>query len=190
MRIDFDSAWKDTREVNFTARLVLLDTPGPPTCIDHEPVIGLDQEPQEVARALGDDDNAEKSANRLGGDVPMVGWMANPAKMDDRIGDGGRDVCGWISSSGCRCRSKQTRSPESMGIEGRQDRLGPKGRWPNQLPGRWRDHRCQRDRTIGWRTSKCRPSAPPPCPGACSTTITPSSAGIGAGSSSSRFSAA
>ena len=31
MRIDFDSAWKDTTDVYFTALLELLDTPGLPS---------------------------------------------------------------------------------------------------------------------------------------------------------------
>ena len=83
MRIDFDSAWKDTTEVYFTALLELLDTPGLPSCIDREPVIGLDQELQEVARALGDDGNAEEAANRLGSDASMAGLDGQPCQ-DER----------------------------------------------------------------------------------------------------------
>ncbi len=63
MRIDFDSTWKDTTEIYFTALLELLDTPGLPALSDHEPVNCLDQEMQEVARALGDDGDPEEAVN-------------------------------------------------------------------------------------------------------------------------------
>ena len=80
MRIDFDSAWKDTMEVYFAALLELLDTPGLPTFSDHEPLSCLDQEMQELARALGDDGDPEEAANRAAGGAGVNRSDSPPCK--------------------------------------------------------------------------------------------------------------
>ena len=87
MRIDFDSAWKDTTEVYFAALLELLDTPGLPTFSDHEPVSCLDQEMQEVARALGDDGDPEAAANKAdggAGEAGLEGQHCRDKRQDGR----------------------------------------------------------------------------------------------------------
>ena len=86
MRIDFDSAWKDTTEVYFAALLELLETPGLPTLSDHEPVSCLDQEMQEVARALGDDGDPEDAANKADGGAGEAGLESQPCR-DERQDD-------------------------------------------------------------------------------------------------------
>jgi len=85
MRIDFDSAWKDTTEVYFAALLELLDTPGLPKFSDHEPVSCLDQEMQEVARALGDDGDPEEAANRADGGAGVNRSDSPPCKEDRQV---------------------------------------------------------------------------------------------------------
>ncbi len=52
MRIDFDSTWKDTTDVYFTALLELFEPQMLPRVGDHEPVSFLDQEMQELAQVL------------------------------------------------------------------------------------------------------------------------------------------
>ena len=86
MRIDFDSAWKDTTEVYFAALLELLDTPALPKFSDHEPVSCLDQEMQEVARALGDDGDPEDAANKADGGAGEAGLESQPCR-DERQDD-------------------------------------------------------------------------------------------------------
>ena len=85
MRIDFDSAWKDTMEVYFAALLELLDTPGLPTFSDHEPLSCLDQEMQELARALGDDGDPEDAANRAAGGAGVNQSDSPPCKEDRQV---------------------------------------------------------------------------------------------------------
>ena len=85
MRIDFDIAWKDTTEVYFAALLELLDTPGLPKFSDHEPVSCLDQEMQEVARALGDDGDPEEAANRADGGAGVNRSDSPPCKEDRQV---------------------------------------------------------------------------------------------------------
>ena len=85
MRIDFDSAWKDTMEVYFAALLELLDTPGLPTFSDHEPLSCLDQEMQELARALGDDGDPEEAANRAAGGAGVNQSDSPPCKEDRQV---------------------------------------------------------------------------------------------------------
>ena len=55
MRIDFDSVWKDTTEVYFTALLELFEPQTLPKVPDHEPLSFLDQEMQQLAQVLGDE---------------------------------------------------------------------------------------------------------------------------------------
>ena len=55
MRIDFDSVWKDTTEVYFTALLELFEPQALPKVPDHEPLSFLDQEMQQLAQVLGDE---------------------------------------------------------------------------------------------------------------------------------------
>ena len=57
----------------FAALLELLETPGLPTLSDHEPVSCLDQEMQEVARALGDDGDPEEAVNGGSGRAGVAG---------------------------------------------------------------------------------------------------------------------
>ena len=83
MRIDFDSAWKDTMEVYFAALLELLDTQGLPMFSGHEPVSCLDQEMQELARALGDDGDPEDAANKVEGGAGEAGLESQP-RWDER----------------------------------------------------------------------------------------------------------
>ena len=83
MRIDFDSTWKDTMEVYFAALFELLDTPGLPSFSDHEPVSCLDQEMQELARALGDDSDPEDPANKADGGAGEAGLESQP-RWDER----------------------------------------------------------------------------------------------------------
>jgi hypothetical protein len=78
MRIDFDSTWKDTMEVYFAALLELLDTPGLPSFSNHEPVSCLDQEMQELARALGDNGDPEDAANKADGSAGEAGLESQP----------------------------------------------------------------------------------------------------------------
>jgi hypothetical protein len=85
MRIDFDSAWKDTTEVYFAALLELLDTPALPKFSDHEPVSCLDQEMQEVARALGDDGDPEDAANKADGGAGVNRSDSPPCKEDRQV---------------------------------------------------------------------------------------------------------
>ena len=87
MRIDFVSAWKDTTEVYFAALLELLDTPELPAFSDHEPVSCLDQEMQEVARALGDDGDPEAAANKAdggAGEAGLEGQHCRDKRQDGR----------------------------------------------------------------------------------------------------------
>jgi hypothetical protein len=65
MRIDFDSVWKDTTEVYFTALLELFEPQTLPKVPDHEPLSFLDQEMQQLAQVLGDE----------GGPRSMWGWV-------------------------------------------------------------------------------------------------------------------
>ena len=83
MRIDFDSAWKDTTDVYFAALIELVDDPGLPTFSDLEPASCLDQEMQEVARALGDDSDSENAANRAGDGARLAG-LGNPPCQEHR----------------------------------------------------------------------------------------------------------
>jgi len=85
MRIDFDSTWKDTMEVYFAALLELLGAPGLPKFSDHEPVSCLDQEMQEVARALGDDGDPEDAANKADGGAGEAGLESQPCKEDRQV---------------------------------------------------------------------------------------------------------
>ena len=55
MRIDFDSVWKDTTEVYFTALLELFEPQTLPKVPNHEPLSFLDQEMQQLAQVLGDE---------------------------------------------------------------------------------------------------------------------------------------
>ena len=84
MRIDFDSAWKDTTDVYFTALLELLDTPGLPTFSGHEPVSCLDQEMQELARVLGDDGDSDVTVNRANGGAGQAGSEGQPCRGDQQ----------------------------------------------------------------------------------------------------------
>ena len=69
MRIDFDSTWKDTTEVYFTALRELFEPQMLPRVGDHEPVSFLDQEMQELAQVLGDEGGAEGD---VGGGGPVA----------------------------------------------------------------------------------------------------------------------
>jgi len=76
MRIDFDSTWKDTTEVYFTALLELFEPQMLPPVGDHEPVSFLDQEMQELAQVLGDEGGAE--VNVGGGGTVAAGSESQP----------------------------------------------------------------------------------------------------------------
>ena len=76
MRIDFDSAWKDTTEVYFTALLELFEPQMLPRVGDHEPVSFLDQEMQELAQVLGDEGGAEDDVG--GGGTVAAGSESQP----------------------------------------------------------------------------------------------------------------
>ena len=76
MRIDFDSTWKDTTEVYFTALLELFEPQMLPRVGDHEPVSFLDQEMQELAQVLGDEGGAE--VNVGGGGPEAAGSESQP----------------------------------------------------------------------------------------------------------------
>ena len=76
MRIDFDSAWKDTTEVYFTALLELFEPQMLPRVGDHEPVSFLDQEMQELAQVLGDEGGAEGDVG--GGGTVAAGSESQP----------------------------------------------------------------------------------------------------------------
>jgi hypothetical protein len=76
MRIDFDSTWKDTTEVYFTALLELFEPQMLPRVGDHEPVSFLDQEMQDLAQVLGDDGGAE--VNLGGGGTGEAGSESQP----------------------------------------------------------------------------------------------------------------
>ncbi len=76
MRIDFDSTWKDTTEVYFTALLELFEPQMLPRVGDHEPVSFLDQEMQELAQVLGDDGGAEGDVG--GGGTVAAGSESQP----------------------------------------------------------------------------------------------------------------
>lgn len=109
MRIDFDSVWKDTTEVYFTALLELFEPQALPKVPDHEPLSFLDQEMQELAQVLGDD----------GGPDGEMGWVPIQAAIQAVIrttgkpqakvaaSGGGREGlrdCAWTSLCGCHCR--------------------------------------------------------------------------------------
>ena len=76
MRIDFDSAWKDTTEVYFTALLELFEPQMLPRVGDYEPVSFLDQEMQELAQVLGDEGGAEDDVG--GGGTVAAGSESQP----------------------------------------------------------------------------------------------------------------
>jgi hypothetical protein len=76
MRIDFDSTWKDTTEVYFTALLELFEPQMLPRVGEHEPVSFLDQEMQELAQMLGDEGGAE--VNVGGGGTVEAGSESQP----------------------------------------------------------------------------------------------------------------
>jgi hypothetical protein len=76
MRIDFDSAWKDTTEVYFTALLELFEPQMLPRVGDHEPVSFLDQEMQELAQVLGDEGGVEGDLG--GGGTVAAGSESQP----------------------------------------------------------------------------------------------------------------
>ena len=61
MRIDFDSAWKDALETYFTPFLMVAAPELAPLMGDHEAPVFLDQELQELARALGDEPHPENT---------------------------------------------------------------------------------------------------------------------------------
>ena len=73
MRIDFDSVWKDTTEVYFTALLELFEPQTLPKVPDHEPMSFLDQEMQQLAQVLGDE----------GGPDSEMGVGTNPGGNPD-----------------------------------------------------------------------------------------------------------
>ena len=76
MRIDFDSTWKDTTEVYFTALLELFEPQMLPRVGDHEPVSFLDQEMQELAQVLGDEGGGEGDLG--GGGTVAAGSESQP----------------------------------------------------------------------------------------------------------------
>jgi hypothetical protein len=76
MRIDFDSTWKDTTEVYFTALLELFEPQMLPRVGDHEPVSFLDQEMQELAQVLGDEGGVEGDLG--GGGTVAAGSESQP----------------------------------------------------------------------------------------------------------------
>ena len=80
MRIDFDSVWKDTTEVYFTALLELFEPQALPKVPDHEPLSFLDQEMQQLAQVLGDE----------GGPDGEMGVGADPGGNPGGHSDDGR----------------------------------------------------------------------------------------------------
>ena len=61
MRIDFDSAWKDALETYFAPFLMVAAPELAPLMGDHEAPVFLEQELQELARALGDEPHPENT---------------------------------------------------------------------------------------------------------------------------------
>lgn len=105
MRIDFDSAWKDTTGVYFAALLELFEPQSPPRACDHEPVSFLDQEMQELAQVLGDEGGDEAAVNTGDGGAEAAGSESQPSRSRRTGGGrGGRRDSVWTSSCWCRCR--------------------------------------------------------------------------------------
>ena len=119
MRIDFDSVWKDTTEVYFTALLELFEPQTLPKVPDHEPLSFLDQEMQQLAQVLGDEG---------GPDGEMVG--------DGGTNSGGHPDDGRTTGQSRRERRRARRSsrlrvdklvrvPLPAGARGGSEDLGP-----------------------------------------------------------------
>ncbi|MCX6860387.1 MAG: hypothetical protein NTX70_09200 [Verrucomicrobia bacterium] len=115
MRIDFDSAWKDTTEVYFPALLELFEPQMLPRVADHEPVSFLDQEMQELAHALGDDGRAEVD---VGGDGTVA------AGSESQPYHGSRRARRRARRSGRLRVDKLVRVPLQIGAQGAERDLG------------------------------------------------------------------
>ena len=121
MRIDFDSVWKDTTEVYFTALLELFEPLTLPKVADHEPLSFLDQEMQQLAQALGDE----------GGPDGEMGVGTNPGGNPGGHSDDGRTT-GQSRRERRRARrssrlrvDKLVRVPLPLGARGASEGLGP-----------------------------------------------------------------
>ena len=121
MRIDFDSVWKDTTEVYFTALLELFEPQTLPKVPDHEPLSFLDQEMQQLAQVLGDE----------GGPDGEMGVGADPGGNPGGHSDDGRTT-GQSRRERRRARrssrlrvDKLVRVPLPAGARGGSEDLGP-----------------------------------------------------------------
>ena len=117
MRIDFDSVWKDTTEVYFTALLELFEPQTLPKVPDHEPLSFLDQEMQQLAQVLGDE----------GGPDGEMGAGADPGGHSDdgrTTGQSRRERRRARRSSRLRV-DKLVRVPLPLGARGASGGLGP-----------------------------------------------------------------
>ena len=117
MRIDFDSVWKDTTEVYFTALLELFEPQTLPKVPDHEPLSFLDQEMQQLAQVLGDE----------GGPNGEMGVGTNPGGNPDNgrtTGQSRRERRRARRSSRLRV-DKLVRVPLPAGARGASEGLGP-----------------------------------------------------------------
>ena len=115
MRIDFDSTWKDTTEVYFTALLELFEPQMLPRVGDHEPVSFLDQEMQELAQVLGDEGGAE--VNVGGGGPEAAGSESQPYH-------GSRRGRRRARRSGRLRVDKLVRVPLQIGAQGAEENSG------------------------------------------------------------------
>ena len=117
MRIDFDSVWKDTTEVYFTALLELFEPQTLPKVPDHEQLSFLDQEMQQLAQVLGDE----------GGPDGEMGVGADPGGHSDdgqTTGQSRRERRRARRSSRLRV-DKLVRVPLPAGARGASEGLGP-----------------------------------------------------------------
>jgi hypothetical protein len=94
MRIDFDSTWKDTTEVYFTALLELFEPQMLPRVGDHEPVSFLDQEMQELAQVLGDEGGGEGDLGGGGTGEAARGRPAQRASPTTEVDEAGGGLGG------------------------------------------------------------------------------------------------
>jgi len=121
MRIDFDSVWKDTTEVYFTALLELFEPQTLPKVPDHQPLSFLDQEMQQLAQVLGDE----------GGPDGEMGVGADPGGNPGGHSDDGQTT-GQSRRERRRARrssrlrvDKLVRVPLPAGARGASEGLGP-----------------------------------------------------------------
>ena len=121
MRIDFDSVWKDTTEVYFTALLELFEPQTLPKVADHEPLSFLDQEMQQLAQVLGDEGGPDGEMG-VGAD-PGTNPGGNPDNWRT-TGQSRRERRRARRSSRLRV-DKLVRVPLPLGARGGSEDLGP-----------------------------------------------------------------